>query len=475
MSEIGKDLRAFIDTLQSTGDLAVVDREVDWDLEVGAISRRACELDGPALWFRHISGYDGPTILANPIATWRRMAITLGLPPEVPIPRIYEEYAKREPNPIPPRVVNDAPCKETIITGRDIDLYALPAPMIHEGDGGRYLGTWDLVVSRDPETSWVNWGIYRFMLHNRNLLAGFPRPTSHLGKVLQERYLPHNTPMPIAIAIGADLSSHIAAGATYRLEGEEAALAGALAGRPIELVHCETNDLLVPATSEIVIEGEILPDSIAQEGPYGEYPGYRTGEMGRGVLGRVTAITYRNNPILTMDCTGFKDCSSIVTSLSGAVAIQRRLERYEIPVAAVYVPPEGAVHLAIVAVKRGGRDVAQKVLDVLTARRALLSKIIVVDEDVDVFNLGEVLHALATKCHPGRGILVTTYEGRANTLTPCYNQEERAKRAGATGLFDATWPPDWDPSEVPVKATFEGSYPEALKRKVLSNWSDYGL
>lgn len=469
------DLRAFVDVLERSGDLVRVDREVHWDLELSAVGRRACEVDGPALLFNRITDYPGWRVLANPIATWRRMALALGLEASTPVPRIYQVYEEREAHPIPPRVVGDAPCKAHVVTGEKVDLFDLPAPMVHEEDGGRYLATWALVVSRDPDTGWVNWGTYRFMVHDRRLLAGFPRPTSHLGKVLQERYVPRGQPMPVAIAIGADPCSHVAAAATYRLEGEEAALAGGLAGRPIELVRCETQNLLVPASAEVVIEGEILPDRIAQEGPYGEYPGYRTGEMGRGVLMRVTAITYRDDPILTLDATGFKDCSSIVTSLSGAVAIRRRLERHGVPVTAVYVPPEGAVHLAVVAVRRGGREVARQVLEVLTARRALLSKIIVVDDDVDVFNMAAVVHALATKCHPGRGILVAAYEGRANTLTPCYDHAERARQAGATAVFDATWPPEWDPDEVPVRATFDTIYPEELRRKVEACWAEYGL
>jgi len=474
-TETRDDLRSFIESLQGTQDLAVVEREVHWDLELGAISRRTCELDGPAIWFRQITDYSDYSIFANPIATWRRAAVALGLRPDTPIPELYQEYMKRETNLIPPRTVKDAPCKENIVIDKAVDLYALPAPMIHEGDGGRYLGTWCIVVTREPETGWVNWGTYRFMVHNDQFLTGWPSPTSHFGKMLQEKYVPHNQPMPVAIAIGANLASHLAATSTYRLGREESALAGGLAGRPVDLIRCETNDLLVPASAEIVIEGEILPDRIAHEGPYGEYPGYRSGEMGRGVLCRVQAITHRNDPVLTVDCTGLKDCTSIVTSLGGGIAIQRRLEREGIPVTAVYVPPEGATHLAFVAVKKGGQEIVQKVLNALTARRAHLSKIVVVDEDVDVFNLTEVIHALSTKCHPGRGILITTYEGRAQTLTPYYEQEERSRLAGATAAFDATWPPHWKLSETPVKATFEGTYPEEVKQKVLANWEAYGL
>jgi UbiD family decarboxylase len=268
------------------------------------------------------------------------------------------------------------------------------------------------------------------------------------------------------------LPSHLAAAATFQIGGNEADLAGGLGEQPVELIRCETSGLYVPASSEIVVEADVLPDRIAQEGPYGEYPGYRTGEMGHAVCARVTAITHRRQPILTVDTTGFKDSSSIVTSISGAVAIRRRLEKHGVPVTAVYVPPEGAVHLAVVAVKRGGTAIAQAVLETLTARRALMSKIIVVDDDVDVFNLAEVLHAFATKCHPAKGIHVTHYEGRANTLTPCYSQAERIARSGATVALDATWPPEWPAETTPVRATFDRSFPVPIQQKVLGSWDD---
>ncbi len=471
-----KDLRSFLAAIEASGDLITIDDEVDWDLELCALGRLSCERDGPAMLFDNVKDYGGDwRVLVNPIATWRRLAVAFGLPADTLARRLYEVYAEREQKLIPPVVAPDGPCKEVVIPGEKVDLFDLPVPMVHEGDGGRYLGTWDIVVSRDPTTGWVNWGIYRFMVHDERLLAGFPRPTSHLGKMLLDHYVPERKPMPIAIAIGCDLPSHLAAAATFQLGGNEADLAGGLGERPVELVKCETSDLYVPATSEIVVEAEVLPDRIVQEGPYGEYPGYRTGEMGHAICARVTAITHRRRPIFTIDTTGFKDSSSIVTSVSGAIAIQRRLEKHGVPVVAVYVPPEGAVHMAIVAVKRGGGDVAEQVLQTLTARRALMSKIIVVDEDVDIFNVAAVLHAFSTKCHPGTGIHVTHYEGRANTLTPCYSQKERAARSGATVAFDATWPPEWPADTVPVRATFDRSFPQSIQQRVLDRWKALGL
>jgi len=470
-----KDLRSFLAAIEKSGDLVTTDREIDWDLDVCALGRLSCERGGASILFRNVKDY-GPDwpVLVNPVATWRRLAVALGLPPETPVPRLYEAYGEREQRPIPPAVVKDGPCKEVVVPGAKVDCFDLPVPMVHDGDGGRYLGTWDLVVSRDPTSGWVNWGMYRFMIHNERLLAGFPRPTSHLGKMFLDHYVPKREPMPIAIAIGCDQPSHLAAAATFRLGGSEAELAGGLGERPVELVRCETSDLHVPATSEIVIEAEVLPDRIVQEGPYGEYPGYRTGEMGHAICARVTAITHRKRPIFTIDTTGYMDSSSFVTTISGAIAIQRRLEKHGVPVVAVNVPPEGGVHLTIIAVRRGGAAVAEQVLQTLTARRALMSKIIVVDEDVDVFNLGQVLHAFATKCHPGTGIHVAHYEGRANTLTPCYSQAERAARSGATVAFDATWPPEWPTETVPVRATLDRAYPPAVQQRALERWKELG-
>ena len=470
-----KDQRSFIETLRGTGDVVFVDKEVHWDLELGAISRRMAEIDGPAIVFRNITDYPGQSIFVDPISTWRRAAVTLGLPAHARIPEIYAEYIRRDANPIPPVEVKDAACRDVIIRGKDVDVCELAAPMIHEGDGGRYLATWCIVVTKDPDTGWVNWGTYRFMIHNKQYLSGWPFPLSHAGKMLQEKYLPFNKPMPIAIVMGADPASHLAATATTRIGRDEASLAGGLAGHPIEIARCLDSDLTFPACAEVVLEGEILPDRNAHEGPYAEYPGYRSGEMGSGILMKVNTICYRKNPILSMDCTGLKDCGSVVIALGGGVDIQRGLERAGVPVTGVYVPSEGAVHLCIVGVSKGGREVTEKVLRALTGRRTYMTKILVCDDDIDIFNLSEVIHAFATRCHSRRGVIIKDIEKGAVALAACYSQEERARTAGATAAFDMTLPPEWDRWETPVCATFDKMYPAEVKKKVLDNWKSYGL
>jgi phenylphosphate carboxylase alpha subunit len=470
-----KDLRSFMAAIEATGDLVRIEDQVDWDQELAGIGRLSCERNGPAFLFDNIKDYPGWRIVTNPGAGWRRYAVSLGLPADTPVREVYRVYAEREKDSIAPVMVKEAPCKEVVIAGDKVDLFDLPVPMVHDGDGGRYLGTWDVVVSKDANSDWTNWGTYRFMIHDERHLTGYPRPTSHLGKMLLEGYVPRGKFMPIAIAIGADMPSHLAATSTFRLAGDEALLAGALGQRPVELVKCETSDLCVPASAEMVIEAEVYPDAIAQEGPYGEYPGYCSGEMGNALVARVTAITHRKNPILTLDTTGFMDSSAVSTSISGAISIKRRLEKYGVPVIDVYVPPESGVHMAIVSVRRGGAAVAQQVVELLTARRALLSKFIVVDEDVDVFNMAAVIHAFSTKCHPVRGSHVHTYEGRANALTPAYSSEERVGGHGASVAFDCTWPLEWPREQTPVRATLDAMYTSAIQQRVLSRWQSLGL
>ncbi|UCG65267.1 MAG: UbiD family decarboxylase [Deltaproteobacteria bacterium] len=470
-------VREFMEALDKSRDIVRIKEEVDWELEAGAINRRCYETQGPAVLFENIRDYPGHRILGGSLGTYRRVAIALGLDPDTPIPAIHQEYEQREQHPIKPVVVDSGPCKENVLMGEDVDLSLFPAPMIHDGDGGRYLGTWDIVVTNDPETGWTNWGMYRFMINTRRTLSGDPSPISHLALVFREKYLPKKKPMPMALVIGADPLCHMVATGGYGIDVDEADFAGALRGEPVELVKCETSDLLVPAHAEIVVEAEILPDGIAPEGPFGEYPGYRTGIARTGVLCQVKAITYRNSPILTMISLGVPvDDASVAAALTAGISMKRRLERHGIPVTAVYAPPEGVTHLVIIGVRSGGTEMARRIRDVFLARRVMVNKIIVVDEDVDVYDVGKVLHAFAVKCHPVNGIIVEEVPaGKANMLTPCYSYEERKIMKGGIDVFDCTWPVEWPRETLPIRSSFDCIYPKEIRDKVLQRWGQYGL
>jgi 4-hydroxy-3-polyprenylbenzoate decarboxylase len=474
-----KDLREFIRELEKTGDVVHVKKEVDWDEEVGAINRRVYEQGGPALLFERIKDYpDGFRIFAGSLGTYRRVAIAMGLPPETPIKTIFAEYERRIESPVKPKVVNSAPCKENILLGDDADLYVLPSPMVHSGDGGRYIGTWDLVVCKDPDSNWVNWGMYRFMVYNRRYLTGFPRLNSHLGMILHQKYVPKKKPMPMALVIGADPISHLIASASLRKEVSEVEIAGGLLRAPVELVKCETTDLMVPANAEIVIEGQILPNMVGQEGPFGEFPGYRTEGIRMGVTCKVNAITFRNSPILTLIGLGIPlDDNSVATPIASAIAVKKVLQRHGIPVVDVYSPPHGVLHTIIISVTQGGSAVANKILDAITLRRSDWNKVIIVDNDIDIFDLGQVVHAFSVKCHPINGVIVRRIEaGKAHALTPCYSPKERRDMRGGIVAFDCTWPPEWPrETHVPTRNSFNDIYSKEVKEKVLRNWKEYGL
>jgi len=177
-----------------------------------------------------------------------------------------------------------------------------------------------------------------------------------------------------------------------------------------------------------------------------------------------------------MSNMGILDECATAWAASQSLAVKRRLKSHGIPVIDVFMHPQATAFMVIVSVESGGRKIAEQIGEVLTARRAAISKIVVVDRDVDVFNLGQVTHALATKCHPARGIIVIEYEGKANPVTPCYSAEERKKLKGATAVFDCTWPIDWSVEyDIPTKSCFTDIYPKELQDKVLKNWTNYGF
>ena len=474
-----KDNREFIQALDKTNDVVHIKDEVDWDLEVGAIIRRTNERRGQAVFFENIKDYPkGYRIFGAPLATYRRLAIAMGLDPDTSVRTLHEEYDRRMKNPIKPVVVKTGPCKENILLGDDIDLYRLPAPTIHDGDGGRYIGTWHLVINNDPESDWSNWGLYRVVIHDKRHLTGLiVHEINQSGVIFFNKYVPKHKPMPVAIAIGPDPLCVAVAADPIAMNLSEVDYAGGLRQSPVEMVKCETIDLMVPAYSEIVIEGEMLPDVLVQEGPFGEYPGYRTQSMKDRHVMRVTAITHRNDPILTMTNMGVPaDEGALIGTVTTAIRLKERLKRKGIPVVDVYLPPDTASHIAYISVaKYHAPDVAVQIREAMIARRSQVPKAIVVDDDVDVFDVGQVIHSFDTKCHPIRGITARAHES-AIDLTPFLSPEERFKLHGATAVFDCTWPVDWSVDfDRPLRCSFNEVYPQEIKDKVLKNWGRYGL
>lgn len=473
-----QDLREFLARLDEAGELKTVKTEVDWNLEAAAVVRRLNETGGPAALFEKLKGYPkGFRIVGGHTASLRRLAMMFGLKRDASYSEVLNTYIERRSNPIKPITVSTGPCKENIMKGDDVDLFRFPTPMIHEGDGGRYLGTLYAGACKDLDSNWVNWGTYRVMIHDKNHTGIFISPVNHGGMILK-KYERANRPMQYACFIGVDpLINQVAtSGVPY---GEtEVDVAGGLFGEPLELVKAETVDLMVPARAEIVLEGEILPNERRDEGPFGEYPGYVvSGVVPRPVF-KVNAITYRNDPIITMVALGTPvDDGHAQGGLSLNADIKIDLLRAGIPITEVYVPPECACGMAVVGVHNVYHGIPQRAANCIWTNRngQVIPHVIVVDDDVDPTNMNEVMHALSVKCNPATGIHLQP--GASNcSLTPYLPAATREiGKGGGNVLYDCTWPLDWPKQDIPRKGAFKTIFPKEMQEKVLSRWKEYGL
>ena len=472
------DNRAFIEALRASGDLVQVDREVDWDLEMGAIVRRVCERRGPSPYFTKIKDYEGFEALGAPLATYRKLAVALGMPADSRIPDIAAIYLERtEGTPIPPRVVDrsEASCKDVVRLGEDANLFDLPAPMVHDGDGGRYLCTWHMIVAADPDTGEVNWGMYRQMVFDEKTMVGPVLPFSDMGKMFHGKSVPRNQPLPFATVIGMDPLAGIAACAPSPIPEDQ--LCGMLMGEPVELVKCETNDLLVPAQAEIVIEGEILPGINMYEAPFGEYTGYRTSPREERSVYRVKAITHRTRPILAVSNMGVPtDEGQLLRSFSLALEMEKLLASQGIPITGVYMLPESTHHLVVIGVKPAYSGIAQQCAQLVFGSKLgpWFHQVIVVDDKTDIYSIPEVIHAFSTRCDPSRDIHI--YANSVGTpLNPYASPADRRVGRGSKVCFDCLWPTEWTRGETPILVSFSSVYPKDIVDKVTENWRSYGF
>lgn len=472
-----KDLRQFISKLDAQRELCRIEEEVDWDMEAAAMLRLCYEKGLPAPFFQKLRNYPaGYSIVGGILSNHKRIASSLGIEPAIHPKELMEEYIKRKKKLVKPVLVDTGPCKENVHTGGEIDLFEFPVPFIHRGDGGRYIGTWHVVICKDPDSDWVNWGMYRCMVHNKNTLGIFTEDVQHLTTLYRQKYEARSRPMEVAIAIGVEPISSICAATDIPYGVSEADVAGGIRGEPLELVQCETVDLSVPSTAEVVIEGEILPRERMDEGPFGEYTGYATFPKSPRPVIHVRAITHRNNPILTMTCEGIPvvDSHALVSLRRGSELLDAFRARGT-PVTGVSIYPESAGILAVVSVRVPYANIADEISHVVWGSKAgqRIAYLIVVEDDIDVYDRQQVLHAVVTKCHPYRGIHKIE-RATGIPLIPWATTKEKLTGQAARVYFDCTWPKDWPASEIPARVSFKESYPSEIQEKALSKWKQHG-
>lgn len=304
-----KDMRAWIDRLEAEGERKRITAQVDWDLEIAEVARRGLAQRGPAILFENIKDYRDTRctkLFVNGIARRSRMAMMLGLPKDSPSADLFATVKKRFKEAIKPVSVKTGPVKENVLKGGDIDLFQFPVPKWHPLDGGRYIDTFCGVVTRDPESGELNVGLYRGMIKDKNKIAKLLIPHQHWGQAYR-KYQERGEAMPVAIVYGWDESLGFVAGAMLSHPPYEYDIIGAIRQEPVELVKCETSDLEVPASAEIVVEGLISPDpaDYEDEGPFGEWFGYYGWNRKRPVV-QVECITHRDEPILRGQVEGTK-------------------------------------------------------------------------------------------------------------------------------------------------------------------------
>ena len=489
-----KSLREYIDALKELGEVQEIDQTVDWNLEIGAIARRCYEIGAPAPLFNTIKGIEqGFRVLGAPGGVSHqpelylaRIAVSLGLPPRSTGREIVDALVEARSKPlISPQIVSSAACKENILLGDQVDLLRLPAPVLHGGDGGRYLNTYGIVVAQTPDKTWTNWSIARIMLLDKNRMTGIVAPGQHIG-MIHKLWKDQGKPMPFALALGVEPFLPFVGGMPLPAYANEADYAGAYFGEPIDVVPCETVDLHVPATAEIVIEGMLSNTETDTEGPMGEYAGYLwSGPGTQKPVYHVSAMTFRHDPILPISVAGEPvEENHTAWGVPNAAEIVYELRQQGFPVATAWSPFESANHWYVIAIERswrkqlgyGAEQLCRQIGDALFQSKAGAGtpKYLVVNDDIDPTNLKEVVWAFATRNHPGSAGAAIFNDAATNPLVAFLRESEKMSMTTTKVVYNCLPPDEWG-DKLPQRSSFTGTYPQEIQDRVLQNWTSYGF
>lgn len=491
------DLRAYIEALKEIGEIQEIEQTVDWNLEIGGIIRRSYDLRAPAPLFNTIKGIEkGFRVLGAPAGASRqpklflsRVAISLGLPPTANVNEILNVLINAYTvKPIKPTIVQTGFCKENILKDNDVNLERFPVPYIHDGDGGRYFNTWGTIVVKTPDGSWTNWGLSRFMLLNDKCLISGVVPKQHTD-IIYSMWKEKKQPMPFAIFQGGAPIIPFISGLAIPEGVNEVDVIGGIIGQPLELVKCETVELFVPANAEIVVEGTMSYDELVSEGPMGEFSGNlcTASENTKPVM-HVSAITYRNSPILPVVAAGYPiEENHTCWALGMSAKILADLRAANFPVTSCFIPFETAVHWLVITVSRdyiwSQKNAGHYFVDALITKvkevcfnikpAIFIAKIILVADDIDPSDINQVCWAFATRCRP-KDHLISENEPLPMPLLGFLTSREKASLKSDKIIYNCLRPEEWTRQEIPIPATFERSWPEEIKNKILSNWESYG-
>lgn len=447
-----KDLREFIQRVQGLGECKLIEG-ANWDLEIGAINAWQTSLNNsPMLLFDKIKGYKaGYRVVTNLFATDRRTALALGLSLEakgIELVKAWRDKTKGEVKGIPPIEVKNGPVKENIQIGDEVDLFKFPVPKWHEFDGGRYIGTGDLVITRDPDEGWVNLGTYRVQIHDKNIATIYISPGKH-ADIIRRKYWAKGKSCPAVVTCGQDPMLFAPAGMSMPWGISEYDYTGWMKGEPVEVTKGVVNDLPIPAAAEIALEGEIMPPEVDSrvEGPFGEYTGYyASGERPEGSF-RVKAVLHRNDPIIQGNPPSIPYRSTLGNGIRRAANVWNELDRNLPGVKGVWSVDEAqGASMIVVSIKQmypGHAKQAAMVTAGCSTQAYMCRWIIIVDDDIDPSNINEILWCLGTRSDPESVDLIRECWGSPldPMLTP--DKRERGDTTHSTGIILACKPYHW--------------------------------
>jgi len=483
------DLRDFIGQLETMGELKRIRAEVDPYLEMTEICDRTLRAGGPALLFENPKGHGMP-VLGNLFGTPRRVALGMGEDSVTALREVGKLLAfLKEPDPprgmkdawaklpkfkkvldMAPRVVRSAPCQEVVIEADQVDLSQIPVQTCWPGDAGPLI-TWALVCTRGPHKERQNLGIYRQQVIGRNKVI--MRWLAHRGGALDFRdwcEARPGEPFPVAVALGADPATILAAVTPVPDTLSEYAFAGLLRGGKTELVKCLTHDLQVPASAEIVLEGFIHPGEEADEGPFGDHTGYYN-EVERFPVFTIERITHRRDPIYHSTYTGRPPDEPAILGVALNEVFVPLLQKQFPEITDFYLPPEGCSYrLAIVSMKKQYPGHAKRVMLGVWSflRQFMYTKfVIVTDDDVNIRDWKDVIWAMTTRMDPVRDTTLID-----NTPIDYLDFASPVSGLGGKIGFDAT-------NKMKGETDREWGRPirmsEEVKRRVDALWHELGL
>ncbi|MCG8488598.1 MAG: 4-hydroxy-3-polyprenylbenzoate decarboxylase [Chromatiales bacterium] len=484
-----KDLRDFIQQLESRGLLKRIHTEVDPNLEITEICDRTLRRGGPALLFEKVKGSPYP-LLGNLFGTPERVAMGMGEEQVESLRDVGRLLAYlKEPEPpkgmkdawdklpvfrkvldMAPKELRNGPCQAVCQEGAEVDLTRLPIQTCWPEDAAPLI-TWGLVITRGPNKSRQNLGIYRMQLLGPDRLI--MRWLAHRGGALDYREWQEShpgEPFPISVALGADPATILAAVTPVPDTLSEYAFAGLLRGSRTEVVKSIGSDLQVPAAAEFVLEGHLHPGETAEEGPYGDHTGYYN-EVESFPVFRVDRITRREDPIYHSTYTGRPPDEPAVLGVALNEVFVPILQKQFPEIVDFYLPPEGCSYrLAVVSMKKQYPGHAKRVMMGVWSflRQFMYTKfVIVVDEDVNTRDWQDVIWAMTTRMDPARD--TTMIE---NTPIDYLDFASPVSGLGSKIGFDAT-------NKLPGETSREWGKPivmsDAVKQRVDEIWDQLGI